>query len=466
MNHKLFQDIHDDFYRFRIKTAVERIIARVGDANALLGRKLTKSDLIQMLKHDAALFRRMGLDPRLGADRWSWNNGGSDNVKYSARLAHSIWSTIKRAQDQSNATTQQTAPPVTEITPQQPSSNVEVQGQQAPVQPQVPLSQPSQPSQSKQELEGAINDLTQMVQGQQPSSAQAATTPLPVTPDQVTSDFVKFYQRRVDKYLQFNNMLNLASSARVSGSWTDMGTVLYNLQNIDPELYEAIVWLNKIRRARREGHKVQVNIQDPTVQKHMVELFRFGIFRLMYEANPDNVLKDVNAVETVLKQTINDLYGKLKGTVDLTIEDVDRIIHGFAEDMNMDAQTIAARGNFNTAQQISAWFSNLDPLQKISVLLGIPLSVVGGLGMFMGGSTETSIALILGLILLGMGFFSKDIQALFQQLLSGNQQTQQPQKPQQTAQQPAQQATQQQAQQQTQTAAQPAQAAQQQTPRQ
>lgn len=458
MNRRLFQDVRNDFQRFRIKTAVERVIARVGDANVLLEGKLTKNDLIQMLKHDAALFRRMGLDPRLGTNRWNWNSSVSNNVKYSAWLAHSIWSTIKRAQDQGNTTTQQAVPPVTETAPQQPSSNVGIQGQQAPIQPQVPVSQPSQPSQSKQELEGAINDLTQMVQGQQPSGAQAAFTPFPVTPDQVTSDFVRFYQRRVDKYLQFNHMLNLASSGKVSGSWIEMGKVLYNLRNIDPELYEAVVWLNNIRRARREGHKVQVNIQDPTVQKHMVELFRFGIFRLMYEANPDNVLKDINSVETVLKQTINDLSGKLTGTVDLTIEDVDRIIHGFAEDMNMDAQNVAARGNFNTAQQIAEWFSNLDPLQKISVLLGVPLSVVGGLGMFMGGSTETSIALILGLVLFGMGFFSKDIQAAFQQLLSNNKQTQQPQKPQQTAQQPAQQ--------QTQTAAQPAQTTQQQAPKQ
>lgn len=458
MNRRLFKDIHNDFQRFRIKTAVERVITRVGDANILLGGKLTKSDLIQMLKHDAALFRRMGLDPRLGTNRWNWNSGVSDNIKYSTWLVHSIWSTIKRAQDQSNPATQQTAPPVTEAAPQQPPNNVGVQEQQVPVQPQTPASQSPQPSQPKQELEGALNDLTQMVQEQQPAGTQT-TAPLSITPDQITSDFVKFYQRRVDKYLQFNNMLNLATSGKVSGSWVEMGKVLYNLRNIDPELYEAVIWLNNIRRARREGRQVQVNIQDPMVQKHMVELFRFGIFRLMYEANPDNVLKDINGVEEILKQTVNNLYGKLTGAVNLTVEDVDRIIHGFAEDMNMDAQTVAARGNFNTAQQISAWFSNLDPLQKISVLLGIPLSAVGGLGMFMGGSNETAIALVLGLILLGMGFFSKDIQTLFQQLLSGGGQAQQPQKPQQATQQPVQQQTQQPVQQ-TQPAAQPAQATQ------
>ncbi|GIW58967.1 MAG: hypothetical protein KatS3mg087_0033 [Patescibacteria group bacterium] len=218
----------------------------------------------------------------------------------------------------------------------------------------------------------------------------------------------------VQRVSDVQDLFNKIADPNVS---TEERNAAYNrLAATDPYLFRAVNWAARVKQDPNYA------LKDPESSRvHMHSLFEFGALRYASQggaltkqlqelqkrmqsvSDPNQkaeIAEQIRAIQQRIARRYASVYAKAMGDQNLTPEDLDLVYSNFASESGLGS----LRAPKEVKQTLADWFSdpNVKPLYKAGLLLGIPTAVLGVANLLMG---NTSPAMILLSLLGGLGIF-------------------------------------------------------------
>lgn len=154
---------------------------------------------------------------------------------------------------------------------------------------------------------------------------------------------------------------------------------LNKLREYDPLLADSFAWINEVRQGKINPY------DDPGRSKqYLGKLWEFGAYNY---ATKGFSIQDGNTVV----QRYMSLYNKALDDNRLTFEDLNLIYNNFTDSLGLDKFAPT------TAQSFMEWIQspNTSPLQKVGLLLGVPMVAIGLVSMLWHGASLENVLLTL-----------------------------------------------------------------------